>query len=131
MKANHIRLAVVAAATALTCGIVFGQSMQEITVQGTRTLNKKDIGQTYTGATVVTISLSYGVGISGLDLTSNAGATELERRIHDAAKAACKEITRKYPDAEPNDADCAKAAAARAMVKARELESEAARKSTK
>jgi len=131
MKAIHILLAVSAAASALMSNIVDAQDMQEITVQGTRTLNTKEVGQTPTGATVVTISLSYGVGIAGLDLASNAGATEMKRRIHDAAKAACNEITRKYPDAEPNDADCAKAAVARAMVKARALESAAAKKSTK
>jgi UrcA family protein len=129
MKTIYIRLAVATVASVLMSGIVFAQSVQEITVQGTRSLTTQEVGQTPTGVTIVKISLSYGVGVSGLDLASSAGATELEKRIHDAATAACKEITRQYPKATPSDADCAKVAADNVMVKAHELEAAAAKKS--
>ena len=45
----------------------------------------------------------------------------MQRRVNDAAKAACKEIGHQYPDATPSDAECAKVAADKAMVRVREL----------
>jgi UrcA family protein len=131
MRPIQIRLAVAAVASALFCSTVFAQNAQEITVQGTRSLTTKEVGQTTTGVTVIRISLSYDVGVAGMDLASSAGAVELEKRINDAAMAACKEITRQYPNAAPSDADCAKVAAAKAMAKAHELEAAAAKKSAK
>lgn len=123
MRRIHFRLAAVA--SALISTIAFAQSTQEITVVGTRALTTKEIGQTPTGVTIVKISLNYGVGVSDLDLASTAGAAELETRINNAAMAACKEITRQYPNAAPSDEDCAKSAAKKAMVKAHELEAAA------
>jgi len=124
MKTTHFRLAAVAA-SALISTIAFAQGTQEVTVVGTRALTTKQVGQTPTGVTIVKISLNYGVGISDLDLASTTGAAELETRINNAAMAACKEITRQYPDATPSDEDCAKAAAKKALVKAHELEAAA------
>jgi len=66
-----------------------------------------------------------------LDLATQAGAAELEKRVHNAATAACEELGRKYSDATPSDAACAKAAADAAMVKVHELEAAAAKKSAK
>ncbi len=130
MRPIQIRLPIAVVASALICSTVFAQSAQEITVQGTRALTTKEVGQTTTGVTVIQISLGYGVSVAGMDLASSAGAVELEKRINDAAMAACKEITRQYPNATPSDADCARAAAKKAMVKAHELEA-AAKKSPK
>jgi UrcA family protein len=129
MRKIHFRLAA-AVASALISTIVFAQSTQEIAVVGTRALTTKEVGRTPTGVTIVKISLNYGVGVSDLDLASTTGAAELETRINNAAMAACKEITRQYPNAAPGDEDCAKAAAKKAMVKAHELEA-AAKKSPK
>jgi hypothetical protein len=56
---------------------------------------------------------------------------ELEKRVKDAGSAACKEIGHQYPDSTPNDADCAKAAVAKAMVKVNELVAAADKKSAK
>jgi len=63
-----------------------------------------------------------------LDLASHVGALELEKRVHDAAMAACKEIGKQYPNATPSEDACAKAAADKAMVRAHELEAAAAGK---
>ena len=46
---------------------------------------------------------------------------ELEKRVNDAAQTACKELGRQYPIATPSDAECAKTAAEKAMVKVHEL----------
>jgi len=52
----------------------------------------------------------------------------LERRVKDAAKAACQELGQKYPISTPSNKDCAKAAADKAMVKARDLVARARQK---
>ena len=99
--------------------------VEEVHVQGKRTLTTKTIGRTSSGIPVVEVSLNYDVSTSGVDPASSAGAAELARRVNVAAGAACKEISRQYPDATPSDAECAHQAAGAAMVKVRELASAA------
>jgi UrcA family protein len=60
------------------------------------------------------------VSTAGLDLSSSAGAAALQKRVADAAKAACKELARQYPDSSTTDADCVKNATDKAMVKVNE-----------
>jgi UrcA family protein len=131
MRTNHVRVIVGVVASALLGSIAIAQNIEEVTVQGTRMLNAKTVGKTASGVPIVDVSLSYGVSTADLDLASHVGATELEKRVHDAAMAACKEISKQYPDATPSEADCAKAAADKAMVRAHELEAAAAKKSGK
>jgi UrcA family protein len=113
---------------ALMGGMALAQSLEEVKVTAARTFATTVGHSGNTGAPIVDISLSYGVSYRGLDLSTRAGAAELERRVNDAARAACEEISLRHPQGEPNDAGCAKAAAADAMVRVRELEV-AARKS--
>ena len=58
---------------------------------------------------------------SDLDLGTKAGAAALEKRVQAAAAAACKEVRRVYPEAEPGDSACAKNAVDEAMVRVREV----------
>ena len=51
--------------------------------------------------------------------------------MKDAALAACKEIGHQYPSSMPNDADCAKAAADKAMPKVNDLVAAAGKKAAK
>ena len=108
-----------AAAAALLANIVVAQNIEEITVQGTRSLKTEVVDRSRT-IPIVDVSLGYGVSTAGLDLASAAGVAELDKRVHDAAMAACKEIGRQYPDSTPTDEVCAKRAADKAMVKVRE-----------
>ena len=117
-----MRLTVAAAVTsALISGVVVAQTMEEITVQGTRVLQEKDAGRTSTGISIRDVSLSYGVSIADLNLASQYGPIAAEKRVHDAAKAACEEIGRKYPLSTPSDEVCTKTATDKAMVKVHEL----------
>jgi UrcA family protein len=68
------------------------------------------------------------VNAKDLDLSAHAGFMEVQKRVNDAAAAACKEISRQYPNSNESDADCAKAAAAKAMVKVNQLAAAAAKK---
>ena len=120
MRAIPIKAALGAVACVLV-GTTIARNVEEVDVQAKRALNVNVVGRTSSGVPMADVSLNYDVSVAGLDLASNAGAAELEKRIGDAARAACREIGRQYPDATPTDAECAKAAAGTAMVKAREL----------
>jgi UrcA family protein len=119
MKVNLIAVTLMAAASALCADVVVAQNMEEITVQGTRSLKTEVVDRTHT-IPIVDVSLGYGVSTAGLDLATTSGVAELDKRVHDAAIAACREIGRQYPDSTPTDEVCAKKAADKAMVKVRE-----------
>jgi UrcA family protein len=122
MKINLRGLTVAGAGFALMGGIAVAQTLQEITVQATRILSTKAVGRDETtGSPILDISVSYGIKFDDLDLASHYGPIQLEKRVHDAAMDACKEITRQYPDSTPSDVICAKAAADKAMIKVHAL----------
>jgi len=125
MKCVRFRVAVSAAALGLICGAALAESVQEVQVQATRTVSKKDVGRSPSGVPIVDLSLSYGVNVADLDLSTHSGAKEAERRVNAAAVAACKELGRQYPGATPNDRDCSKEAAAKAMVTVNQLVADA------
>ena len=130
MKINLKVLTV--AAVAFMSSIAVAQNLQEITVQATRILNTKTVGRNpTTGAPILDVSVSYGIKYDDLDLASHYGPIQLEKRVRDAAMAACKEISRQYPDSTPSDNICAKEAADKAMVNVHELVAAASKASTK
>jgi UrcA family protein len=123
-----IRVAIgILAATSLST-LAVADDMGSVTVQATRVVSEKTVGRTASGVPIVDVSLSYGVSAKGLDLASHAGVMELQKRVNEAAHAACQELGRQYPESTPKDKDCAKDAADRAMVKVNELAAAAAKK---
>ena len=124
MGTRAMRVAVGIVASVLA-GDSIAQQVEEVVVQATRIPTTKTVGRSVTGVPIVEISLSYGVSYSGLDLASSAGASEIEKRVTRAAKSACKEIGHQFPGATPSDAECARVAADKAMVKVHELVSAA------
>jgi UrcA family protein len=120
-----------ALAAALIGATAIAQKSEEVVVQASRIVTTGVGRDAATGAPINDITLSYGVSYSGLDLASTAGAAELEKRVNDAAQQACKEIGRQYPQSTPADAECAKAASAKAMVRVHELVNTAAKKPAK
>jgi UrcA family protein len=120
MSKRMIKVAAGLLAAVSVTGIVIAQDTGEVTVQASRVV-KKTIGTTSSGIPIQDISLSYGVSTAGLDLSSSSGAAALKKRVADAAQAACKELGRQYPASTPEDAQCAKAATDKAMVKVNEL----------
>jgi UrcA family protein len=121
MTKKLVALTAVAVTSALIGGIAVAQNIEEITVQGTRVLNEKPAGRTTSGIPILDVSLAYGVNVADLDLASQSGPMAAEKRIRDAALAACQEIGRKYPLSTPSDAECAKRAGDKAMVKVNEM----------
>jgi len=117
-------------ASALPVGSTFAQSTtatSEVTVQASRA-TQTTVGTGANGAPIQNVSLSYGVSTAGLDLSTQTGKAELEKRISNAAMAACKQLGLDFPASEPSDSDCAKAATKKAMAQVRQLETAAAKK---
>jgi UrcA family protein len=122
-----VKISVGLVAAAFTGNILLAQQVPEVTVQASRVVEKQ-VGRTSTGLPIVDVSLSYGVSYAGLDLVTNAGVMELEKRVKDTAMKACKELSRQYPISDQTDQECAKAATDKAMVKVHELAAAAAAK---
>jgi UrcA family protein len=116
MNKSLIGAAAALAACTLFAGSATAQQSEEITVTASRIAHPKVV-TAVPGTFMKDISLSYGVSTTGLDLTKTASEAELERRVNDAALAACKDIERDYPSqSQPTVAECASNAAVKAMV---------------
>jgi UrcA family protein len=99
----------------------------EVTVEAARVM-KTTVGHTASGIPIQDVALSYGVSAQGLDLSTDSGKQAFEKRVSDAAMAACKELGRQYPGSTPTDAECAKAATDKAMAQIQKVEAAAAKK---
>jgi UrcA family protein len=110
---------------ALTSGslsaVVLAQPLEEVTVQAKRIMSTKVVERSSSGIPILDITISYGVSTAGLDLASHTGFEEMQKRVNSAARAACEEISRQYPDASPDERTCAKEAAAKAMSQVHKL----------
>jgi UrcA family protein len=125
MKPNFMRLAVATSTAALACSVALAQDVEKVNIEAKRAMTTKIVGRTSSGLPVADITLDYAVSTKGLNLASSAGAAELTKRISNAAREACREIGRRYPNAAPTDSQCTKAAADTAMVKVHELAAQA------
>ena len=121
MKTILGRAVLAVASAMLVSGAVIAQGVPEVTVQAKRLLTTKVTERIQDGIPFSDISVTYGVRTSDLDLATHSGATVLEQRVKDAAKLACQEISRQYPDATPSESDCAKSAAEKAMSQVKQL----------
>jgi UrcA family protein len=113
--------AISAGALMLLCGNLMAQNPAEVKVEATRILSKQTNARGPTNFPMTDLSLAYGVSLAGLNLGTKSGADEAEKRVNAAAAAACKEIARQYPEATPNENQCAREAAKKAMVQVNEM----------
>lgn len=107
----------------LACAVVGtparSEQLEGVNVEASRIV-KETIGQASNSAPINQVSLSYRVSYADLDLASKDGVAAMKGRVEEAAMAACKEISKLYPMATPDDYSCAKVAAQQAMVKVHE-----------
>ncbi len=116
MNKSAMGAAAALAACSLLAGTATAQQSEEITVTALRIAHPKVV-TAVPGTFMKDISLSYGVSTAGLDLTRTASEAELERRVNEAALAACKDIEKDYPmQSQPTVSECASNAAVKAMV---------------
>ena len=100
--------------------------MPEVIVETHRMVSTR-VGTASGGIPIKDVSMGYTVTAEGLDISTEQGARAFEARISHAAMAACQEIGRRFRNARPSDAECARQATERAMAQVRKAE-EAARK---
>ncbi|MBV6418312.1 MAG: hypothetical protein CMLOHMNK_03130 [Steroidobacteraceae bacterium] len=109
-----ITVASALAAGLLAGGVAFADEVPGVQVQAMR-IHKERVMDTSSPFPVDRITLSYHVSAKGLDLKTTAGEKALEKRVEDAASAACREIGRLYPLSEPGDYECSHITAHAAM----------------
>ena len=109
MRRNLVRMAVVALIGAALAGGAVAQQKEGVTVTASR-VPKGEVAEPKLGSTMKTVSLSYGVSYSDLDLNTTEGKQQLKARVRQAAEDACEELDRQYPLAEPKGQRCVGAA---------------------
>lgn len=115
-----VRLAVAAAGLAVIGGALAAEqtsAMEEITIQAERATTTV-VGRTSSGAPIELAQLRYRVGYGDLDLNTHSGAMALDKRVSDAAEAACKDLDKMYPLEKP-DPGCVKKAVESASAQVR------------
>ena len=90
-----LSLAVVAAGCLLADSAVVAQPMEIVTVEAAQVIS---VGRSTTsGAPIKEITIKSQVSYADLDLTTDAGAKELEKRIRDTASSTCNDIRVDFP----------------------------------
>jgi UrcA family protein len=100
--------------------------MPEVIVETHRMVSTR-VGTASGGIPIKDVSMGFTVTAEGLDISTPVGARAFEARVSQAAMAACQEIGRRFRNARPSDAECARQATDRAMAQVREAEAAAAR----
>lgn len=67
----------------------------EVKIEAARSVQR--VGTSTVGAPIEIVQLTRRVSYADLDLTTHRGALDLETRINDTAKAACKQLDTLYP----------------------------------
>ena len=109
-----VSLALIATGGTLAGAVTMAQPMEVVTVEAaTITV----IGRSSsTGAPIKEIRIKSQVSYADLDLTTDAGAKELEKRVRDTAKSTCAEIKVDVPAQGSTEEKCVKEAIDGAMV---------------
>jgi UrcA family protein len=106
----------------LAANAIVAEELPEVTVSATRIreVSKTVVGRSMsTGAPVERITLARSVKFADLDLRTENGALELEKRVDETAKVACSELDKLLPLTPRGGAGCIKEAAESGMVQAR------------
>ena len=94
------------------------QPIEVVTVEAARS---QKVAYTEYGVPVEEITIRSRVSYADLDLTTEAGVSELEKRIQTAANASCKEIDVKFPTQGSSQQSCVKQAMDAAMAQAHKV----------
>jgi UrcA family protein len=124
MKLHHsgrrlTRHALLTLGAVVAVGAFAADALDEVTVTGTRigkaAAISKVVGRSAsTGAPIEHLTLTWSVPFVDLDLSTQSGAAELEKRVDARARAVCEELDKLFPltTPSPGSPDCVKAAVA-------------------
>ncbi len=107
MKTTHMLATgvIVAAAGCVLCAIPANaaEKLEQVTVEAARMVT---VGRTAYGGPEQTVQISRKVKYGDLDLKSEAGKSELDKRLTETAKELCGELDKMYPLQDPKAHDC-------------------------
>jgi UrcA family protein len=109
---RKISPAILLAGLCLAASAFATNRLPSITVRATA--NKAVVGRSTIGAPIERVTLTRGVSYADLDLRTYAGAMELKRRVHEAAREACTKLDDLYPFEEREAPACISEAVAAA-----------------
>jgi UrcA family protein len=112
-----LQLALAVFGLAIAGGVAAAEPAVEVTVEAARPTTT--VERSYTGTPVEMITLTRHVSFADLDLTTHAGAVELEKRVNDSANAACTKLDTLYPLTAKQSPACTKTSTDKAMVQVR------------
>jgi UrcA family protein len=118
MNVNRIlRKAVPIALAAGLCLTIpaLADELPTITI-GAGTITKTEVGRSSSGIPTEEVTITHHVSYADLDLTTQAGAAELDRRVRETARAACKQLDELYPLEAKNVRECTQTSIAQAST---------------
>jgi UrcA family protein len=96
-----------AAVAAGSSGAIAQQSdLTEVKIEATRSVTR--VGTSTIGAPIELVQVIRRVSYKDLDIATASGAAELQKRIHDTAQSACKQLDTLYPLERVDTASCVK-----------------------
>ena len=98
MKTTLIRAGICTAVSGLLCTVAIAQKVPEVQVQAHRGVTSKQIGRDRGGIPVSEATMSLGVSLADLDLSTSEGKSEAHRRIFTAAGEVCMDIVQEFPE---------------------------------
>jgi UrcA family protein len=113
-----VRLGLLGGGLAFAASASVAQPMEVVTVEAARATT---VGQTMHGVPIDEITIRSRVSYADLDLTTAAGALELENRIRATAESSCRKIDVQFPAEGSSEAACIKNAVDSAMQEARKV----------
>lgn len=113
MSTNRPSVRVVQAALwagmVVAAGSALGQQATDVVIQAARPTTVMRAGPNEV------VSVTRHVSYADLDLATQKGDWELEKRVNDAAKEVCKRLDKVQPAQRPSDLNCVKETVAKAM----------------
>ncbi len=91
----------------------FADELPTITI-GAGVTTRTVVGRNAMGTPIEQVTITHRVSYADLDLATRAGAAELERRVKETARTACRQLDDLYPAEMRNARECAKTAIAQA-----------------
>ena len=92
-------------------------AQQEVTVEAPHVEKTTQTGPM--GRPQPALSIVYRVSYSDLNIATNSGAVELQKRIKDSATQACAQLLKLYPDSSEGETPCVQGAVKSAMDQAK------------
>ena len=125
MKTMLTRAGICAAVSGLVCTGAIAQKNLEVEVHAHRVATSEQIGRDRMGIPISEATMSLGVSLSDLDLSTSAGTDEAKRRIFKAAGEVCMDIVREFPTEVHTVQKCTKDTSRQAESDLRRLVAEA------